>query len=68
MRITDIMMTFPFFRLFVFIVFYYGPSLVLLTSLVIGLTGWTGVARLVRSDALFSEDPGILSPLPSPWE
>ncbi|MDD4858769.1 MAG: ABC transporter permease [Dehalococcoidales bacterium] len=51
MRFTDIMMTFPFFLLLVFIVFIYGPSL-LFIILAIGLTGWTGTARLVRSDAL----------------
>ncbi len=51
MRLTDIMMTFPFFLLLVFIVFIYGPSLGFVI-LAIGLTGWTGVARLVRSDTL----------------
>jgi peptide/nickel transport system permease protein len=51
MRFTDVMMTFPFFLLLVFIVFIFGPSLVFII-LAIGLTGWTGTARLVRSDAL----------------
>lgn len=51
MRFTDIMMTFPFFLLLVFIVFLFGPSLSFII-LAIGLTGWTGVARLVRSEAL----------------
>jgi peptide/nickel transport system permease protein len=51
MRFTDIMMTFPFFLLLVFIIFIFGPSLVFII-LAIGLTGWTGTARLVRSDAL----------------
>jgi len=51
MRLTDIMMTFPFFLLLVFIIFIFGPSLVFII-LVIGLTGWTGTARLVRSEAL----------------
>ncbi|MFC1908271.1 ABC transporter permease [Chloroflexota bacterium] len=51
MRFTDIMMTFPFFLLLVFIIFRFGPSLVFII-LVIGLTGWTGTARLVRSEAL----------------
>jgi peptide/nickel transport system permease protein len=51
MRVTDIMMTFPFFLLLVFIIFIYGPSLGFVI-LAIGLTGWTGVARLVRSDTL----------------
>lgn len=51
MRFTDIMMTFPFFLLLVLIVFLFGHSLVFIV-LVIGLTGWTGAARLIRSEAL----------------
>ena len=51
MRFTDIMMTFPFFLLLVFIVFIFGQSINLII-LVIGLTGWTGAARIVRSEAL----------------
>src|SRR4030043_1236904 len=51
MRFTDIMMTFPFFLLLVFVIFIFGPSLVFII-LAIGLTGWTGTARLVRSEAL----------------
>ena len=51
MRFTDIMMTFPFFLLLVFIIFIYGPSLAFII-LAIGLTGWTGTARLVRSETL----------------
>lgn len=51
MRFTDIMMTFPFFLLLVFIIFIFGPSLAFIV-LVIGLTGWTGTARLVRSETL----------------
>jgi len=51
MRFTDIMMTFPFFLLLVLIVFIFGPSLAFIV-LVIGLTGWTGTARLIRSESL----------------
>ena len=51
MRFTDIMMTFPFFLLLVLIVFIFGPSLAFIV-LVIGLTGWTGTARMVRSESL----------------
>jgi len=51
MRFTDIMMTFPFFLLLVFIIFIFGPNLAIIV-LVIGLTGWTGAARLIRSEAL----------------
>ncbi len=51
MRFTDVMMTFPFFLLLVFIIFLFGPSLTFII-LAIGLTGWTGTARLVRSETL----------------
>jgi peptide/nickel transport system permease protein len=51
MRFTDIMMTFPFFLLLVLIVFIFGSNLALIV-LVIGLTGWTGVARMIRSESL----------------
>jgi len=51
MRFTDVMMTFPFFLLLVFIIFLFGPSLNFII-LAIGLTGWTGAARLVRSETL----------------
>ncbi len=51
MRFTDIMMTFPFFLLLVLIVFIFGPSIAFIV-LAIGLTGWTGTARLIRSEAL----------------
>jgi peptide/nickel transport system permease protein len=51
MRFTDVIMTFPFFLLLVLIVFIFGPSLAFIV-LVIGLTGWTGTARLLRSEAL----------------
>jgi peptide/nickel transport system permease protein len=51
MRFTDIMMTFPFFLLLVLIIFIFGPSLAFIV-LAIGLTGWTGIARLIRSESL----------------
>jgi peptide/nickel transport system permease protein len=51
MRFTDIMMTFPFFLLLVLLVFIYGPSLIIIV-LVIGLTGWAGAARMIRSESL----------------
>ena len=50
-RFTDVMMTFPFFLLLVLIVFIFGPSLAFIV-LAIGLTGWTGTARLIRSESL----------------
>jgi len=51
MRLTDVIMTFPFFLLLVLIVYMYGASMVFII-LAIGLTGWTGTARLVRSEVL----------------
>jgi len=51
MRFTDVMMTFPFFLLLVLIVFIFGPNLAFIV-VVIGLTGWTGTARLIRSETL----------------
>ena len=51
MRFTDVMMTFPFFLLLVLIVYMYGANIVFVI-LAIGLTGWTGTARLVRSEVL----------------
>lgn len=51
MRFTDVMMTFPFFLLLLFIIFIFGPNLIYII-LAIGLIGWTGTARLVRSEAL----------------
>jgi len=51
MRFTDIMMTFPFFLLLVLIVFIFGSNLVFIV-VIIGLTGWTGAARLIRSESL----------------
>lgn len=51
MRATDVMMTFPFLLLLILIVYLFGSSLTLII-LAIGLTGWTGTARLVRSETL----------------
>ncbi|MCZ7402038.1 MAG: ABC transporter permease [Candidatus Methanoperedens sp.] len=51
MRFTDIMITFPFLLLLILIVYMFGSSLALII-LSIGLTGWTGTARLVRSETL----------------
>jgi peptide/nickel transport system permease protein len=51
MRFTDVIMTFPFFLLLVLIVYMYGASIIFII-MAIGLTGWTGAARLVRSEVL----------------
>ena len=45
------MLYFPLFLLLVFVVFLYGSNLAFIT-IIIGLTGWTATARLVRSEAL----------------
>lgn len=51
MRFTDVMLTFPTFFLILAVVTFLGPSIVNV-MIVIGLTGWMGVARLVRADVL----------------
>jgi peptide/nickel transport system permease protein len=51
MRFTDVIMTFPFFLLLVLIVYMYGANMIFII-LAIGLTGWTGTARLLRSEVL----------------
>ncbi len=51
MRLTDVMMTFPFLLLLILIVYLFGGSLTLII-IAIGITGWTGTARLVRSETL----------------
>jgi peptide/nickel transport system permease protein len=51
MRATDVFMTFPFLLLLILIVYLFGSNLTLII-LAIGLTGWTGTARLVRSETL----------------
>ncbi len=51
MRFTDIMLTFPVFFLILTVVVVIGPSIVNV-MVVIGLTGWMGVARIVRAEVL----------------
>ncbi len=51
MRFTDIMLTFPVFFLILAVVVVVGPSIVNV-MVVIGLTGWMGVARMVRAETL----------------
>lgn len=48
-RIIEIMMCFPTFFLILTILALVGPSL-LSVMVVIGLTGWTGIARIVRGE------------------
>ncbi len=49
MRFTDIMLTFPVFFLILAIVVIIGPNIANV-MVVIGLTGWMGVARMVRAE------------------
>jgi len=51
MRMVEIFMTIPTFFLILAIIAFLGPSL-LNIMIVIGLTGWTGIARLVRAEFL----------------
>jgi len=51
MRFVDLLMTFPTFFLIVLLVYIYGGSLFLLI-VILAFTGWGGIARLVRSEAL----------------
>jgi peptide/nickel transport system permease protein len=51
MRFVDIMLTFPTFFLILAVVAIIGPSIWTI-MVVIGITGWMGVARLVRAEFL----------------
>lgn len=51
MRFTDVFLAFPRIFLVLLLISLTRPSL-LLVMLVLGLTGWMGVARLVRAEAL----------------
>ncbi|MGE5246766.1 MAG: ABC transporter permease [Verrucomicrobiota bacterium] len=51
MRFVDIMLCFPTFFLILAVIAFLSPSIVNI-MVVIGLTGWLGVARLVRAEAL----------------
>lgn len=51
MRFVDLLMTFPTFFLILLLVYIYGGNLFLLI-VILGITGWGGVCRLVRSEAL----------------
>ena len=51
MRIVDIMLCFPAFFLILAIITFLEPSIWYI-MMVIGLTGWMGVARLVRAETL----------------
>lgn len=50
-RLIEVMMCFPTFFLILAVLAFVGPSIYNI-MIVIGVTGWTGVARLVRGDFL----------------
>lgn len=51
MRFVEIVMCFPRIFLLLMLIAYLGPSIIMV-MVVIGLTGWTGLARLVRAEFL----------------
>ena len=51
MRIVEIFMCFPRIFLILMLIAFLGPN-ILIVMAVIGLTGWTGLARLVRAEFL----------------
>jgi len=51
MRFVDIMLCFPTFFLILSVIAFLSPSIVNI-MVIIGLTGWMGVARLVRAETL----------------
>lgn len=51
MRFVDVLLSFPRLVLLIFLVALFEPSLALVT-LVLGLTGWMGTARIVRGEVL----------------
>ena len=65
MRLVDLMLCFPAFFLILAVIAVLEPSIWNI-MVVIGLTGWMGVARLVRAEFL-SCGNGNSSPRPEPW-
>jgi peptide/nickel transport system permease protein len=51
MRLTDIMLCFPTFFLILIVIAFFEPN-VYNVMIVIGLTSWTGLARIVRAEVL----------------
>lgn len=51
MRFTDVMLCFPSFFLILAVIAFLNPSIINV-MVVIGLTGWMGVARLVRAETM----------------
>ncbi|MDR1195347.1 MAG: ABC transporter permease [Endomicrobium sp.] len=51
MRFTDIMLCFPTFFLILIVIAFFEPSIINV-MVVIGITSWTGLARIVRAEVL----------------
>lgn len=51
MRVVDVMLCFPAFFLILAVITFLGPSIWYI-MMIIGLTGWMGVSRLVRAETL----------------
>ncbi|GAB7140779.1 ABC transporter permease [Deferribacterales bacterium RsTz2092] len=60
MRFTDVMLCFPTFFLILAIVAFVAPS-IFSVMVVIGLTGWMGVARLVRAQTLVLREQDFIT-------
>jgi peptide/nickel transport system permease protein len=71
MSITDLFMAFPRIFLILLLVSLTSPSL-LLIMLVLGLTGWMGVARLVRAETLSLRERDFIAAVRglglTPWQ
>ncbi len=59
MRFVDIMLTFPVFFLILAVVVVLGPGIINV-MMVIGFTGWMGIARIVRAESLKIREYGFV--------
>ena len=66
MRGVDIMLCFPSFSLILSVIAFLEPSLTNI-MIVIGLTSWMGVARLVRAETLSLRQRDFVSACPTRW-
>jgi peptide/nickel transport system permease protein len=66
MRYVDVQQTFPTFFLFLFLAYLYGGSLFALI-VIFGVTGWGGIARIVRSEALQRREEGYAEAARAFW-
>ena len=58
MRFVDVMLCFPAFFLILAVIAFLDPSIWNI-MVVIGITGWMGIARLVRAEFLEPEREGV---------